>query len=86
MLFAARLVSDLVYAFGGTVLSFVICNAVGPCPKTNNILEIYSASFKDENELIYIKASIMLNSYSFERKEIFICGRQSYIRNVNPNV
>ena len=37
----ARLVSNLVYAFEDTVLSYVICNVVVPCPKTNNILGIY---------------------------------------------
>jgi hypothetical protein len=31
----------LVYTFGGTVLSYVICNVVVPYPKTNNIFEIY---------------------------------------------
>jgi hypothetical protein len=41
MLLAARLVSNLVYAFEDTVLSYVICNVVEPCPKTNNIFEIY---------------------------------------------
>jgi hypothetical protein len=57
---AARLVSDLVYAFGGTVLSFVICNAVVPCPKTNNILEIYSGLVLGIHECVLIKSVILL--------------------------
>ena len=41
MLLVARLVPDLVYAFWGTVLPHVICNAVEPCLKTDSIFGIY---------------------------------------------
>ena len=51
-LLAARLVSNLVYAFGGTVLFFVICNAAELYLRIDNNLGTYDISAAGNHRML----------------------------------